>query len=56
MSILIAIVFAAALWVTDTNIANTAATIAGRNLGGSNPAVTGLLMAALWGLFYYLTH
>ncbi len=57
MLFLISLVFAIALWLTDANIANTAAGIAGRSLRGAmSPARTGLLMAAAWGVFYYLVH
>lgn len=54
--ILTALIFAAALWATDANIANTAAAIAGRKMGGWSPGSLGFLMAGLWGFFYYLTH
>ncbi len=54
MNLFIALVFAAALWVTDANIANTAATIAGRRFSGGDPRHTGIAMALLWGLFFYL--
>ncbi len=57
MLFLISLVFAIALWLTDANIANTAAGIAGRSLRGAmSPVRTGLLMAATWGVFYYLVH
>ncbi len=55
-SILTALVFAVALWLTDANLANTAAAIAKRDLGGASPANLGAAMALAWGLFYYLCH
>ena len=55
-SIITAIVFAIAIWLTDANIANTVAMIAGRKLGnGASPVTLGAVMALAWGLFYYLT-
>jgi hypothetical protein len=54
MNLFIALVFAAALWMTDINLANTAAAVAGRHVNGANPRHTGIAMALLWGLFFYL--
>lgn len=56
MLLLISLVFAFALWITDVNIGNTAAAVMGRPCRGMSPGLAGILMALAWGAFYYLTH
>lgn len=48
MNLLTAFVFAAALWATDVNLANTTAAIAGRHIGRAmSPGLAGILMALM---------
>lgn len=58
MHLFTALVFTLALWLTDINLGNTAAAVAGRTVSRDtmSPGCAGLLMALAWGLFFYLVH
>jgi hypothetical protein len=56
MHLFTALVFAVALYITDANVSNTVATIAGRKIRGWSPNLLAFLCAGAWALFYYLTH